>query len=226
MKKFIAYFVRKIMKRPFEFDDAVPINYVIQITLGKIIALMRGIFILKQSVFLGRRSNINAKKNLAIGRSVTIGNNVVIDALSHEGVSLGSFSKIGSNSFILASGSLKNLGKGIHIGQNVGIGEFCFIGGAGGVVIGNDTIIGQYFSVHPENHNFRRIGCLIRNQEVTRKGVMIGNNCWIGAKVTICDGARIGDGCVVAAGSVVTKSFEKNSLIAGVPAKYIRSTYE
>jgi acetyltransferase-like isoleucine patch superfamily enzyme len=63
----------------------------------------------------------------------------------------------------------------------------------------------------------------IRLQGVTRKGIRIGNNCWIGSKVTILDGVTIGDGCILAAGTVVTKSFPANSIIGGVPAKIIKS---
>ena len=63
----------------------------------------------------------------------------------------------------------------------------------------------------------------IQKQGVTRKGIIIGNDCWIGAKATILDGANIGDGCVVAAGAVVRGNFPPYSVIAGVPAKIIKS---
>jgi acetyltransferase-like isoleucine patch superfamily enzyme len=52
---------------------------------------------------------------------------------------------------------------------------------------------------------------------------VIGPNCWIGSKVTILDGVTIGEGCVIAAGSVVTKSFPDYSVIGGVPARVLRS---
>ena len=54
------------------------------------------------------------------------------------------------------------------------------------------------------------------------KGVKIGDNCWLDSKVTFLDGSKVGNGCIVAAGSVVTKSFEDNVIIAGVPAKIIK----
>ena len=110
----------------------------------------------------------------------------------------------------------------IFLGKNVGFGEFSYLGGAGGLEIGDDTIIGQYFSAHPENHNFNDDKKSIRLQGVSRKGIKIGKNCWIGSKVTILDGVNIGKNSVIASGAVVNKSFEDNVVIGGVPAKIIK----
>lgn len=64
---------------------------------------------------------------------------------------------------------------------------------------------------------------LIRLQGVDHKGIVIGRNCWIGAKATILDGAVIEDGCVVAAGAVVKAGlYAANGIYGGVPAKLIR----
>ena len=71
--------------------------------------------------------------------------------------------------------------------------------------------------------NFGKIICIIKNQGESRKGVEIGNNCWIGANSTILDGVKIGDNTVIAAGSVVTKSFPKGVVIGGLPAKIIKN---
>ena len=58
---------------------------------------------------------------------------------------------------------------------------------------------------------------------VKRKGIIIGKDCWIGAKVTILDGTVIGDGCIVAAGAVVRGYIPPYSIIGGIPAKVIKS---
>ena len=98
----------------------------------------------------------------------------------------------------------------------------CQTGGGGGVEIGDDTIIGSYFSCHPESHVFDNPSIPIRLQGLSRQGIRIGKGCWIGSEVTILDGVEIGDNSVVAAGAVVTKSFPENSIIGGVPARLIR----
>ena len=54
------------------------------------------------------------------------------------------------------------------------------------------------------------------------KPVHIGNNCWLGASVTVCPGVTIGDNCVIGAGSVVTRDVPANSFAAGVPCRVIR----
>lgn len=160
------------------------------------------------------------------GRFLRLGRHVYLSALAKEGITLGHHVGIGAFSRVIVSASLNNIGEFIHVGDNVGIGEYAYLGGAGGLHIGDNTIIGQYFSCHPENHRYADETMLIREQGVTRKGIHIGNNCWIGSKVTVLDGVQIGNGCVVAAGAVVTSSFPDNSVIGGVPAKLIKMRNE
>lgn len=58
------------------------------------------------------------------------------------------------------------------------------------------------------------------------KPVQIGSNCWFGANVVVCPGVTIGDGCVIGAGSVVTRDIPANSFAAGVPCRVIREITE
>lgn len=177
----------------------------------------------KTLLFAGKGVKIKGRSRAAFGQSVQLGDAVTINALGEEGLCIGDYSWIGSYSQLKVSFAFHDPGKYIRIGSHVGIGEFAHLGGAGGLEIGDDCIIGPYFSCHPENHRFENESMLIRLQGTDKKGIRIGKNCWIGAKVTILDGVEIGDNCVVAAGAVVNKSMPSNALVAGVPARVIRN---
>jgi acetyltransferase-like isoleucine patch superfamily enzyme len=109
------------------------------------------------------------------------------------------------------------------MGNNVGINSQCYIAGQGGIVIGDDVDIGPQVKIFSENHNFSDKSIAIRTQGVKRIGVQIGKDCWIGSGVTILDGVEVGQGSVVAAGSVVTANVPVNCIVAGVPAKVIKT---
>lgn len=214
--------LEQILRRRVTLDPELPLNILIWQVFTVAIGLMRGLLLTRRRLVLGRGARVRGKAMLYVaGGLVRIEEYCQVDCTSRNGIHLGRNFKLGAFSRMIASGTLADLGKGIRIGDNVGIGEFAYIGGAGGVEIGDDVIVGQYFSVHPENHVFTDLTRPIREQGVTREGINIGSNCWIGAKVTILDGVSLGRGCVVAAGSVVTHSFPDHAIIGGVPAKVL-----
>lgn len=213
----------KVIKgRPLQLDDAIDFNYLFELAVSNLFALLRGYLRLRKKVLLGRGVILRGKSCIHLSHGISIADNVLLDGVGKNGLAIGERSSIGRYGFIKVSGTLSSLGAGIAIGKDVGIGEFCHIGGAGGVSIGDDTIIGAYFSAHPENHVFDNPQLPIRLQGVTRKGISVGSGCWLGAKVTLLDGSRIGDQCVVAAGAVVTGEFPSRCIIGGVPARLIR----
>lgn len=101
------------------------------------------------------------------------------------------------------------------------------------VTIGDDCNFGPNVTIvtpiHPMLADERKA---IRTPEGTvktlcyAKSVQIGNNCWLGASVTVCPGVTIGDNCVIGAGSVVLRDIPDNSFAAGVPCKVIRPLTE
>jgi len=110
--------------------------------------------------------------------------------------------------------------KELIVGNNVWIGINCFL--CGKVKIGDDVMIGPNVSIPGAEHNFSRIDIPIRNQGNSVYGTIIENDVLIGANSVIIDGVRIGQGSIIAAGSVVTKDVEQYSIVAGVPAKLIK----
>lgn len=112
----------------------------------------------------------------------------------------------------------------IFVGNNFFANFDCVFLDAGRIVFGDNCMVGPKTSIlaitHPLDPAERSKGIGIP------KDVIIGNNVWLGANVTILPGVELGDNVVVGAGSVVTKSFPKNVVIAGNPAKIIRSIPE
>ncbi len=227
MKKLVEHIV-KLRNPNFTFDDAVSGRIVFEFLMLQLLAIFRGLKVIFSGkkpnyLLLGKKVQFQAISRISWGKFLKLGDNVLLSGLGKKGLFIGNNVGIGAHSRVIVSTSLNNLGEAITIGNNVGIGEFAYLGGAGGLTIGNDCIVGQYFSCHPENHIFTDLDTAIRLQGVTRKGIKIGNNCWIGSKVTILDGAEIGDDCVIAAGAVVNRSFAAGSIIGGVPAKLLKT---
>jgi acetyltransferase-like isoleucine patch superfamily enzyme len=230
MKSIIERIIR--MRNPaFRFDENLNSGAIMSFTVAQCCSMLRGLKLLlrfqnPRMAMLGRGVRFFNMTKIQFGKFMKLGDHVYLSALGSEGITLGDNVGLGAFSRIVVSTSLNDIGSYIRIGNNVGIGEFAYLGGAGGLEIGNDCIVGQYFSCHPENHTFERTDLPIRMQGVNRKGISIGNDCWIGSKVTVLDGVTIGDGCIIAAGAVVTKSFPANSIIGGVPAKRLKDRME
>jgi acetyltransferase-like isoleucine patch superfamily enzyme len=109
------------------------------------------------------------------------------------------------------------------LGRNVGISPYSQLNAAGGIEIGDDTLVGPGCMIWSVNHRFGDTAVCIRMQGYDPQPVVIEQDCWIAGKVVILPGLRIGAGSVVAAGAVVTRSCEPRSILAGVPAKCVGS---
>jgi acetyltransferase-like isoleucine patch superfamily enzyme len=95
--------------------------------------------------------------------------------------------------------------------------------GEGGIDIGNDVRIAASSVIVSSNHLYRDRETPIWKQGMSAKGVIIGNDVWIGANCTILDGVKVGDGAIIAAGAVVNRNVEGYTVVGGVPAKFIKS---
>lgn len=223
IRKIISLTITTLREEDFALDGNVPLSYMFRLLFLKTVHLAYGTMVMhRNKCFISPSASIRCTRKIRTNGFLMVAKNVEIDALSTDGVSFGKGVSVGEGTRILCTGSLKSIGKGIKVGDNVGMGEYCHYGCAGGIEIGDDTIVGIYVTMHSENHVFDNIDKPIRSQGVSHKGIKIGRDCWIGAKVTVLDGAVVGNGCVVAAGAVVRGTFPDNCIIGGVPARILK----
>lgn len=230
LRSFLERGIQNIKRDPtYQLDPALTMRALLEIVVARSASVLRAwrwYFLLRERnglFFVGRHVVIRHAQYLSIGRTVTLGDYVTIDALSREGVILGDNVSIGAFTIIETTGILQRLGKGFSIGPNSNLGDYCFVGAAGGVRIGENVLIGQRVSFHSENHVFARTDLPIKAQGTTQKGITVEDDCWLGSGVIILDGVTVYQGAVVAAGSVVTKDAPPYTVVGGVPAEVIRS---
>ncbi len=109
----------------------------------------------------------------------------------------------------------------ISLGSNVSINHHCSLdGGRHGIHIGSNSRLAPYCTIYAFNHGLS-LEKPIREQAVSSKGINIGSDVWLGAKVGIVDGVNIGDHAVVGMGSVVSKDIPAYAIVAGNPARLI-----
>jgi maltose O-acetyltransferase len=111
-------------------------------------------------------------------------------------------------------------GKGISIGSNSGLGVNCHVRGP--LKMGENVMMAPEVTILTSNHNFEDINKPIIEQGHSIKKVEIGNDVWIGYRAIILPGVSIGNGAIVAAGSIVTKDVPEFAIIGGNPAKIIK----
>jgi acetyltransferase-like isoleucine patch superfamily enzyme len=111
---------------------------------------------------------------------------------------------------------------GIEIGSRFSVNSGAILDGRGGIKIGNGVMIGPYAAIYSSGHNFAELDRPMTSLDHIMAPVVISDDVWIGAHVCIPGGITIGRGAVVAAGAVVVKDVEANTIVAGVPANTIR----
>ena len=112
-----------------------------------------------------------------------------------------------------------DFGKNITVGEGVFINACCHFQDHGGVIIGDGCQIGHNVVFATLNH-----GLAQEDRQTTYPApIVLGKDVWIGSNATILQGVTIGDNAVVGAGAVVMKDVEANTIVGGVPARFIKS---
>lgn len=112
-----------------------------------------------------------------------------------------------------------NFGRFIRLGKNVFINHACSFLDMGGITIEDDVLIGPKVNLITENHPLDPGD----RRALMTKPIIIRRKAWIGAATTILPGVTVGENAVVAAGAVVTADVPANTVVGGIPAKFIKN---
>lgn len=138
--------------------------------------------------------------------------------------------------YILIKTLAKNCGKNVSIkqyvfleniynisfGDNVSIHPFCYLEGAGGIDIGNDVSLAHNTSILSVNHTWKNHEIPIKYNPIEHTPVKICDDVWVGCGCRLMAGITINSRAIIAAGAVVTKDVDANTIVGGVPAKRIK----
>jgi acetyltransferase-like isoleucine patch superfamily enzyme len=173
-----------------------------------------------KGVVLGRNITLRHPHKIILGANCVLDDNVVLDAKGekNEGLRLGDNVYVGRNTILSCKEGSISIGEYTNISANcsllseteITLGKYCFLAGHCYVVAGG-------------NHSFDDVSRPIMFQpSLSKGGIRVGDDVWLGAGVIVLDGVVIGKGTVVGAGAVVTGSLPEYAVAVGCPARVIR----
>jgi len=160
---------------------------------------------------------VNRGCSLFIGDHVEFRRNIEIRAHGNSSIKLESNTRIDRGVRILA-----NNHSSIKVMEGARIGLYSVLNGGDSIQVGRKTLISGFVYLQTSMHNYEK-GSEIQNQGFTHQEIILDDDVWIGAHAVILPGTRLGKGTVVGSNAVVNASFPENSVVAGVPAKLIKT---
>lgn len=164
-----------------------------------IISLVSMILLNRKGRIIGMPCHVQGLKNITIGNGTTIDKGVRLECYSCKG----------------SAGKIK-------IGDNCLIAFNCTFLSAGNLIIGDNVMIASNVFISTEDHGINPLLGSYMLQELKSEDIFIGDNCWIGEKVSILSGVHIGKWSIIGANSVVTKSIDDFCIAVGSPAKVVK----
>ena len=174
---------------------------------------MKKVIIGCKSVFTYMKYKILYGSRIQMAKINSLKGRIEIDLFSDAKCRIGNFLMTAGPFYIKCTDKAE-----ITIGDNCFFNHNCSLTAAENIVIGNQCMFANNFVVVDHDRD-RKDGKILK--ELVSAPVKIGNNVWCGANVTVLKGVTIGDGAVIAAGSVVNRDVAAYSVVAGVPARKI-----
>jgi acetyltransferase-like isoleucine patch superfamily enzyme len=194
--------------------------YVVRIikhVIKKLLCLSHGIRRSGTNVYLSPRAKIRG------GKGIRLESDVVVESFAELIVdSPDSRIDIGYITYLHSYCQVKTFKGWIKIGSYCTVNRFAILAGHGGLEIGNNVLISPNVIINPQNHIFDNPNIPIWKQGISKEGIRIEDDVWIGAGAIILDGVTISRGSIIGAGAVVTKNISAYSVAVGVPARVIK----
>ncbi len=168
------------------------------------------------NVVFGRGVTLRHPHKIRIGDNAIVDDNCVLDAkgYSNSGISLGDGVFVGRNTMIFCKDG------NIEVQPKVNISANCELFSSHRLVIGKGTMVAAYSCIMSGgSYDYQSNVSLVEQDSYAKGQTVIGERCWLGTKSVVLDGVRIGKGCIVGAGAVVTKDLPNYAVAVGVPAK-------
>ena len=173
-----------------------------------------------RKVVFGRGMTLRHSHKISIGDGTILDDGVVLDAKgsSNAGIRIGAGVYIGRNSIVYCKNG------DIELGDRVNLSANCTLFSSNRLVMQPGTMVGAYsYLLSGGEYDAADATPFAEQSGMNTKGPLeIGANCWLAARVTVLDGASIGEHCVIGAGAVVTKPVPPHTLAVGVPARPVR----
>jgi len=172
-----------------------------------------------RGVVFGQGVVLRHPHKVRLGDGVTVDDLVVLDAkgTGNRGIDVGEGSFLGRGTIL----SCKN--GDIVLGDHANLGFHCEVFSGSSVTVGAHALFAAQVYLVGGGHEFERADAAVIDQPRTSRGIVLGDNVWLGTGVKVLDGVRIGGHAVVGAGGVVTGDLPEGAIAAGVPARVLRS---
>jgi acetyltransferase-like isoleucine patch superfamily enzyme len=175
-----------------------------------------------RGILVGRHVTLRHPRKIRLGAGVFLDDGVVLDAKgdTNRGIELGDRVFVGRHSILYCKNGDLLIAAGCSISSN------CTLFSSNRLTVGEGTVIGAYSYLLSggEYDSSPQAGPFAQQSGMQTVGPLtVGPDAWIGARVTVLDGANIGRRCVIGAGAVVTRPVPDGSLALGVPARVVRS---
>jgi acetyltransferase-like isoleucine patch superfamily enzyme len=169
-----------------------------------------------------RRALVRDPRFLSLADGVRVGPQAELWAFA-DAPSGGAAIVLAQDADIRSFALLHAYGGSIRVGRRSCVNHFCFVNGAGGVDLGDDVMLGTHTVILSSEHSYDDLTTPMGQQPSRARPVVIEDDVYLGAHVTVLAGVRIGTGAIVAAGAVVNRDVPPYAIVGGVPAKLIRS---